>query len=161
MDGVACIIILIALAVALLKAGDWLREFRWRKRNPPEKIAFERARHLARVASPDWSFYEEHLQRPVPSALRDAYLSKDLLTKPVYFSDYYVALEPIDREVCADDNWVLPGIIPFADSEGDPIFLRAGPLESNAVHIAYHDGGGCDVLSQSIEEFVSGLRAGT
>ena len=160
MDGVVFLVILLALAVALLLLNDWVRGLIWRIRNPPEKLAAERTRYLARVASPDWLFYEEHLQRPVPKSLREAYSSKDFITKAFHFSDYYVTFEPIDRAVSPADNWVLPGTFPFADSDGDPIFLRAGPLESNAVHIAYHDGGGTDQLSPSIEEFLCGLRAG-
>jgi hypothetical protein len=160
MVGVVYLAILLGLSVALLLANDWLRRFLWCRRNPPEKLAAERAHYLARVASPDWAYFEEHLQRPVPAALRGAFASKEFVAKSFQFGDYYVTFEPIDRSVSPADNWVLPGVFSFADSDGDPIFLRAGPLENNAVHIAYHDGGGTGQLSPSVEEFLSRLRAG-
>lgn len=160
MEGVAVIAVFVTLAVLLLTLKDRLSVFSWRLKNPPEKIAADRQCFVARLESPDWLFYEEHLQRPVPRMLRETFSSKDFLGKSHYFGNYYVVFAPIDR-AALNENWVLPDIVPFADSDGDPIFLKPGASETNAVYIAYHDGGGSESLAPNVEAFVQGLRVGT
>ena len=159
MEGLVVLAVFVGLAILLLKLNDGLRAFAWRVKNPPEKISADRERLFARIESPDWSFYEEHLQRPVPPTLREAFSSKERLRKSHYFKSYYVAFAPVDRAALAE-NWVMQGIVPFADSDGDPIFLKPGPSELNVVHIAYHDGGGTEALAPDVEAFLDGLRVG-
>jgi len=80
-----------------------------------------------------------------------------LISEPHYFSDIYVTLVPIDK-ASEDDYRDFPGVIPFAESDGDPIYLKPGASEANAVYIAYHDGGDTDELSPGIESFLSELN---
>ena len=147
----------VGLAMLLLVVRDYISGAMWRLRNPPEKLAADEAAYLSRIASPDWLFYEQHLQRPVPNALREAFASSVLLEHPHYFLDTYVTLSPIDKEA-ERENWVLPGIVPFAHSEADPVFVKPGAFASDAVFIAYHDGGEIEKLAPSVDEFISALR---
>lgn len=48
-----------------------LRDYLWRRRHPPEQEAAERKALEERLLSPDWAFYERHLQRLAPAALRE------------------------------------------------------------------------------------------
>ena len=145
------------LAIVVLVVKDKTSKAIWRLRNPPEKLAAEHAAFLKRLASPDWEFYGGHLQRPVPAALREAFASHNLVSRAHHFSEMRVTLSPIDKEA-EGENWVLPGVVPFADSEGDPIFIEPGACASNAVLIAYHDGGGTEELTPSVEAFISELK---
>ena len=156
MEGVLFIAALIVLAVLVLVLKDRLSALLWRTRNPPEKVAADRQRFIERLESPDWLFYEEHLGRPIPAVLRETFSKKEYLGKAYYFGDYYVAFAPVDSAALAE-NWVVQDIVPFADSDGDPIFLKPGASEENAVYIAYHDGGGGDRLAPSVEAFLRGL----
>ena len=150
------LLVLFGLAILLLALKDRLSKALWRLRNPPEKLAAQRAALKSRLNSPDWKFYQQHLQRKVPEALCNAYAAAEIVTKPHYFSDYYVTFCPIDP-AAESENW-LPGILPFADSNGDPIFLKPGHAESEAVYIAYHDGSDIEQLAPSVEAFISGLK---
>ncbi|HEY0725941.1 MAG TPA: hypothetical protein VGD41_18495, partial [Pyrinomonadaceae bacterium] len=133
MEGVLFIAALIVVAVLVLVLKDRLSALFRQMRNPPEKVAADRRRFTARLESPDWLFYEEHLGRPVPAVLRETFSKKEHLGKTHYFGDYYVAFAPVDSAALAE-NWVVQGIVPFADSDGDPIFLKPGASEEDAVY---------------------------
>ena len=148
---------LIVLCVILLVARDRVAKIVWRIKNPPEKLAAQRAAFEHRLRTPDWQFYAEHLQRPVPISLPAAYAKPGLITKAHVFGDYYVTFAPIDRKTLTE-AWVLPGVVAFAESDGDPIFLKVGASASDSVFIAYHDGGGTEELAPSVEAFLSELR---
>ena len=111
----------------------------------------------SRVRAPDWGFLESQLQRPVPPALQALFRSNFISAPALYFGETYLFLSPID---CAalDENWVLRGVVPFAYSEADPIYLKPGPTTANAVFITYHDGNDTEELAPSIEAFTAGLR---
>ncbi len=155
--GAIYLVALFALAVVLLMLKDRLSMLAWRIRNPPAKIAAQRERSEQRLRSPDWVFYEQHLQRPVPAVLRETFATEDRLSGAYHFSDFYVTFAPIDGAALGE-SWVLPGVVPFAESDGDPIFLKPGASTPNAVFIAFHDGGGSEELAPSVEAFVAGLR---
>jgi hypothetical protein len=110
-------------------------------KNPPDGVAAQKLRFEQRLLSPDWKFYQEHLGRQVPEALKHAFGSVTLILSPHHFSDFYVTFFPIDK-AALDETWVLPGIVAFAGSDGDPIFLKPGAASPDSVHIAFHDGGG-------------------
>lgn len=155
--GVAVLVAFFALAIFLLMFKDRASALVSRVKNPPEKVAAERAAFEQRLRSPDWAFYEEHLQRSPPATLREIFSSESLLSCSHHFSDYYVTFSPIDR-AALNEAWVMPGVVAFADSDGDPIFLKPGASSPDTVFIAFHDGGGIEELAPNIAAFVGGLR---
>jgi len=112
------------------------------------------------VRSPDWVFYQSHLQRPVPQALRSLFTSANFSASQLRFGEIELYLSPIDSQALAD-NWVVPGVLPFAYSDADPIYLKPGANASNAVFITYHDGNDTVALAHSIEAFAIGLGVAT
>jgi len=151
---------LLALAVAILKVSDWLRSYRYRKDCTPAARAARQQLFEGRAHSPDWDLYESHLQRPVPEALRALFTATNLSASGLRFGEIDLYLSPVDAEGLKE-NWVIPGVLPFAYSEADPIYLRFGPNTSNAVFITYHDGGDTQELAPSIEAFAAGLGVAT
>lgn len=124
-----------------------------------------------RLRSPNWEFYEAHLGRPVPDALRRFYAQTDLLLSdglnyepPIPGAESCcssLTFLPVDpEELVAGEDWNEYDFVPFAhDEEGDPIFLRPGADVSNAVYIFHHDGGEePEELADSIETFFARLR---
>lgn len=149
---------LFVFAALILLMRDRVATLISRFKNPPEKIAAQKLRFEQRLLSPDWGFYQEHLGRPVPEALKHAFSSATLILSPHHFSDFHVAFSPIDM-TALDEAWVLPGVVAFADSDGDPIFLKPGAASPDSVHIAFHDGGGSQELAPNVEAFLAGLQA--
>jgi hypothetical protein len=154
---VAGLATLFALAGIVLLLRDRAAAAVSRVRNPPEKIKAAREEFERRLEQPDWQAYELHLGRAVPTELREWFSSAGRLSASYQFKDYYVTYAPIDSEGEKEAAWVLPGIMPFASSDGDPIFLKPGSSESDAVHIAYHDGGGTEELAPSVNAFLNVL----
>jgi len=72
-------LVLIVLGVVVCRLIDRIQVAKFRRHNPPEKIAAERRAFEGRIASPDWAFYERHLQRPAPAALRELYADHSLV----------------------------------------------------------------------------------
>jgi hypothetical protein len=155
---IAILGVLFGVAIAILLLKDKASKAIWRRRNPPEKLEAARRLYQARLLKPDWAFYERHLGRPIPQAIVALFGDAERLSSSYRFGDYFVAFAPLDAEGMTEAEWVLPGIVPFANSDGDPIFLRSGTSERDAVFIAYHDGGGTDELAPSIETFLSQLQ---
>ena len=69
-------------------------------------------------------------------------------------------LSPLDSQALRE-NWVAPGVLPFAYSEADPIYLKPGANTSNAVFITYHDGSSTEELAPTIEAFAAALHVAT
>ena len=155
--GALVLVVFLAIAVLLLVLNDRMSALVWRFRNPPGKVAAQELRYEERLRSPDWVFYESHLQRLPPAALREAFLSEGLRSRAHQFSDFHIAFAPIDRTALTD-AWVLPGIVPFAESDGDPICLRPDATTADVVFIAFHDGGDTEELAPSVEAFLAGLK---
>jgi hypothetical protein len=129
-----------AFAVLVVK----LPQIIWRIRNPPEKIEEQRREYEARLLRPDWQFYERHLLRPVPVALRRLFDQQDILDRLGVMFDldgakiYVTGLCPIDEQGLEDArSYFQLDIVPFADSDGDVYFLKPGLNESNAVYEAF------------------------
>jgi hypothetical protein len=120
-----------------------------------------------RLLHPDWIFYERHLQRPVPAALRDLFADRKLITQfgLRYSKQLSIsAFNPIDEHSLHDDSPDIAGYgaVPFANSDcGDPIYLRPGAAEHDKVYMTYHDDpkAGEIVIAESIAEMVEKLRA--
>jgi hypothetical protein len=150
------------LAVAFCWLNDRFVNVLSRWRNPPEKLAAERRAFARRLLSPDWEFYERHLQRPAPPALRELYSDAALLLAQdcEYAGTHSIStFEPLDEEALVDSGeWLGFDAVPFANSDGDMIYLRPGATSSNAVFITYHDGGETEELAPDVSSFVERLR---
>ena len=158
--GVGYVASLLAIAIAILKVSDFVRACRNKEHNTPAARAARRQLFESRVRSPDWVFYQSHLQRPVPQALRSLFTSANFSASQLRFGEIELYLSPIDSQALAD-NWVVPGVLPFAYSDADPIYLKPGANASNAVFITYHDGNDTVALAHSIEAFAIGLGVAT
>lgn len=117
----------------------------------------------ARLLQPDWPFYEQHLQRPAPAALRALYADPPWITATqLVYSDACTihAFAPLNAQY---EHPLLTEMhlhaIPIATNDyGDPIYLKPGALESDAVYLTHHDGGDTEVLADSVAEFVTRLQ---
>lgn len=152
------IVLFIGVPVMILMVRDRISELLWKRRNPPEKIAAERRAYESRIDNPDWHFYEQHLQRGVPIELRNLFdnraltLSKDIVS---YKDEVLSSFAPLDNEGLIETReWIGFDVVPFATSiTGDPIYLRPGPDEGNAVYVTYHDGGDTEEIAPHISDF--------
>lgn len=160
---------ILSIAAALFFGGLFftllLRDYLWRRKHPPEEEAAERKALEVRLLSTDWAFYEHHLQRPAPTALRELFADRALVTRcGLEFSktDSISTFNPLDKDSLIDTADQLGfDIVPFATSDcGDAIFLRPGKSEPDTVFIAYHDdpGKGLVVLADSVAAMVEKLR---
>jgi hypothetical protein len=152
----------IGLPLAILWTRDRVSGALWRRRNPPEKLEAERRAYEQRVLHPDWGFYERHLQRPVPAALREIFVDPRVVTSTdVACGDHVIgSFSPIDEKGLRDTReWIGDDVVAFATTSfGDPIYLRPGPSEPDVVYVTYHDGGDTEVLAASVAE-IGVLRA--
>ena len=116
----------------------------------------------ARIANPDWTFYESHLQRPAPAALRELYSDRELvLTNGTEYDENHdiSTFEPLDEAALVDTHEIFGfDVVPIANSDGDIIYLRPGPTETDAVFITYHDGGDTEQLAPDVSAFLQRLR---
>jgi len=155
---VVCLAGLLSVAVIILRVRD--RAVAIKSRQPHAALEAQRQAFERRVRAPDWHFYGSYLQRPVPSALQTLFCPRFLSAPALCFGETRLFLSPID-EAALQENWVAPGVVPFAYSEADPIYLKPGPAASNAVFITYHDGNATEELAPSVEAFANELRAAT
>lgn len=134
---------------------------------PPEQLAAEAAAQRkafeASLLQPDWSFYERHLQRPAPDALKSLYADEKLITSSLLdYSDHCSVntFEPLNEQnlIDAPEAFDFP-IMPIATNDyGDPIYLKPGSSEADAVYVTWHDGGDTEVLADSVATFAKRLR---
>ena len=154
---IVCFLVLVFIAFIFLWLRDRATYLIWKFRNPPAVVTAMQEAYANRLAAPDWQFYEQHLQRPVPETLRDCYSSPGILYGEHFFGDFHIAFSPIDS-MALHEKWETPGIVAYAVSDGDPIFMKPGSMEPNKVYIEYQDGGDVEELAPSIEAFVAGLQ---
>lgn len=155
--------ILIAVpAVAVLVILLLLDALR-RRRNASSKLPAE---SQTRLLQPDWAFYERHLQRPVPAALRELFSDIALLSASASFHgkrEGISSFEPlIESGLLETHDEIGYDIVPFATSGcGDPIYLEPGPGKSDKVYIAYHDDpGNVEVFAESVARILESGRQG-
>ncbi|MCX6850242.1 MAG: SMI1/KNR4 family protein [Verrucomicrobia bacterium] len=117
----------------------------------------------ASLLQPDWSFYEHYLQRQAPAELRAMYADEELITSTLleYSNECSInTFEPLNESSLyegAEDT--EPPVVVFATTDfGDPIYLKPGPTESDAVYVTYHDDGDTEVLADSVSDFVNRLK---
>ncbi len=141
--------------------------FTLRREVSPEQQAAEHAAQRqasnASLPQPNWHFYEQHLQRPAPAALRALYANEKLITSTLLeYSDKCSinTFEPLNEgSLFKGVEDTAPPVVVFATTDfGDPIYLKPGPTESDAVYVTYHDGGDTEVLADSVSEFVDRLK---
>lgn len=129
----------------------------WQPPATAERIAYE-----ARILKPDWPFYERHLGRPAPAALRELYRDRELILSGGFQYDeahYISTFEPLDAAALLETrDFVGFDILPFANSDGDMIYLRPGPSEPGTVFITYHDGGDTEELASDLSTFLRRSR---
>ena len=163
MQYVLYIAVLVALAVGFCWLNDRFTSAMARRRNPPEKIAADRRAYEQRLLQPDWSFYERHLQRPAPQALRELFSDHVLIvTQGIDYSEdeCISTFEALDEQGLIDSRpWLGFDAVAIATSDfGDPIYLRPGPAESDTVYITHHDGGDTEELAPDVATFLERLR---
>lgn len=155
---------LLCFAAVTLILKDRLERALWNWKNPPEKLAADRTEVERRLLSPDWDFYLEHLGRPVPQALRDLYANRRLIlsTGTILAGEAYItAFEPLDQRALSETkSWIGVEVVPFASSDGDPIYLRPGAMESDAVYVTYHDGSDTEQVSNDVASYLAALVEG-
>jgi hypothetical protein len=160
---------ILSIAAAVFFGGLFftllLRDYLWKRKHPPEEEAAEREAFEARLLAPDWAFYEQHLQRAAPTALRALFADRALVTRyglKFSKSDRIATFDPLDKDGLIDTAELLGfDIVPFATSDcGDPIFMRPGPGEPDTVFIAYHDDPekGLVVFADSVAAMVERIR---
>lgn len=156
------LVLFVGLPVAILWLRDRVSNAR-RGRRTPAKLPADRHAYEERILQPDWKFYEHHLQRPVPAALRELYSDRALVTgqnltysKQESISTFGV----LDEEDMLDTKpWLGFDAVAIATSDfGDPIYLRPGPSETDTVYITHHDGGDTEVFAESTAFMVAKLR---
>jgi hypothetical protein len=142
-----------------------LLHYMGRRKHPPEEEAAERKALEQRILSPDWTFYERHLQRPAPPALRELFKEIGLVTRcGLEFSKSggISTFNPLDENSLIDTADQLGfDVVPFATSDcGDAIFLRPGKDAPDTVYIAYHNdpGKGLVVFANSVAAMIERSR---
>jgi hypothetical protein len=140
-ENIILMVVPAAAVLVILLLKDRISDALRRRRNPPEKIAAELR---ARLLHPDWTFYERHLQRPAPAALRELYSDMALITACSSYRgkrEGISSFEPLNEDCLLDTREDIGyDIVPFATSGcGDPIYLKPGAKEADTVYIAYHD----------------------
>jgi len=147
------------LIILLLK--DRISSVLQRGQNPPEEID---AQFRASLLSPDWAFYERHLQRPAPAALRELYSDMALITACASYRGKREGIGsfwPLNEGHLLDTrNEIGYDIVAFATSGcGDSIYLKPGSKEPDIVYIAYHDDpGNVEVFADSVAAMLEKAR---
>jgi hypothetical protein len=155
----------IGVPVVILILRDRVELALWRRRNPPEKLATDRQAWEKRLFHPDWDFYERHLERPAPIALRELFADDQFIVAQniEYGEDEVIStFNALDEQGLAESrDWLGFDAVAIATNDfGDLIYLRPGPSESDAVYITYHDGGSSEQLelAPDVSTFVHRLR---
>jgi hypothetical protein len=155
------------LAVVVLVLLDRIGEAINRRRNPPEKLAAERRAYEERLLNPDWDFYERHLHRAAPQALRELFADRELIVAQcVEWGDeeeIIGSFDPLDELGLVDSRgWLGFDAVPIATNDfDDMIYLRPGPTESDAVYVTRNDGGDTEQLAPDVAAFIQRLRRAT
>jgi hypothetical protein len=159
---IGLVALLVGVPVGILGLRDLVNRARHGRRNTPEKVAAERRAFEERLFHPDWEFYERHLQRPAPAALRELYADRALLTASLDYDEGEVinTFNPLDEQGLLDTGeWLGFDVVATATSDfGDPIYLRPGRAEPDTVYITHHDGGDTEKFAESVAAMLERLR---
>jgi hypothetical protein len=160
---VVILIIFLVLPVGIVLLSDRISDWRRWRTESPEKMAVERQAYIQRLLHPDWEFYEQHLQRPAPMALKELYSDQVLITLQDinYSEDYNIStFGALDKEGLLDTQpWLGFDVVAIATSDcGDPIYLKPGASEVDKVYITHHDGGDTEEFAESVEAMLRKLK---
>lgn len=159
-EGIIIGILSAAAVVIILLLKDFISDVLRRRQDTPEKLAAE----LHTLMHPDWSFYERHLRRPAPAALRELYSDSALMTAGASYRgkrEGISAFWPLTEDYLLDTHdGIGYDIVPFATSGcGDSIYLRPGANEPDTVYIAYHDDPGyIEIFADSVSVILEKAR---
>jgi hypothetical protein len=160
-ENVILAVIPAAAVVIILLLKDCISDELRRRRNLPEQVD---PTYRARLLTPDWAFYERHLQRPAPAALRELYSDIGLISACESYRGKRQGIscfEPLKEDGLLDTHANIGhNIVPIATSGcGDPIYLKPGVKESDAVYIVFHDDpGNVEVFADSVAVMVQKSR---
>jgi hypothetical protein len=137
--------------------------WRVRERRKARDGAIKRRAIIERLLRPDWAFYERHLRRPAPAALRGLFADRELVMACGLSYEKFGGIStfnPLDEHSLQDAVGGIDfDIVPFACSAcGDSIYLRPGAAETDTVYITYHDEPKTKVFASSVAEMVIKLR---
>jgi len=166
-DTIKSVIFLVALFIGLPILILWLRDRSHRalrqRRHPPETLASDRRAYESRILRPDWGFYERHLRRPAPPALRKLYADRAFVTaQDLEYADgarisTFAALD--EQGLFETRQWLGFDAIAIATTDfSDPIYLRPGSSEAETVYITHHDGGDTELFAESVDAMVERLK---
>jgi len=133
-ENIILVVLPAAAVVIILLLKDRIPALLRRRQNLPEVID---ATYRTSLLSPDWAFYERHLQRPVPVALRELYSDMALISACASYRSKREGIScfvPLREDGLLDThNEVGHNIVPIATSGcGDPIYLKPG---ATGVHL--------------------------
>jgi hypothetical protein len=164
LTGIVAVVSIVGLAVLVLWIRDRFANASHARRNPQEKRAAERKAYEHRILHPDWEFFERHLGRPIPAAIKELYADRELVTSGITYGDddFISTFMPLDANAPLDTrDYVGFDIVPIATSIcGDPIYLRPGASQPDTVYVTYHDGGDTEVFAESVEAMLAIIRRG-
>ncbi len=155
------------LVFVAMMAFGWFTLRNARRGEGPTRKEIEEAMaaRIEALLHPDWAFYEEHLRRPIPEALKRIYEDPDKVLACLDLSDtkgekYWIEFEPLQRDYLepSEASGLPYDIVPIAMIEDKtPIFLKPGEHETNQVlTTAYPEGPALIMtLADSVESFLS------
>ena len=157
------LILLVPFLLLILR--DRVLGARRKRQDQSVRLDAERSAYRERILRPDWAFYERHLQRPVPSALRDLYADRSLVGSVGfgYSKDLWIStFDALDEQGLRDsrDQLGFDAIAIATNGYGDPIYLRPGTAEPDIVYVTFHDGGDTEEIAPDAAAFVRCLRQG-
>ena len=128
-----------------------------------EKLAAEWKEYQNRIQVPDWEFYANHLQRDVPDAIRNLFANTEVVLSDCAEScgdqtiSRFGVIDPAN--LVQSKEWIGADVVAIAYNVfGDPIYLRPGRNETNAVYVTYHDGGDTEQIAANVSEFVASIQ---
>ncbi len=158
---VSYVLVLAAIALLLLVSRDNIHAL-WRRRPAAQRAAAEaRRRYEERLISPDWTRYEAHLQRPIPSEIRELYADRTLIVRGgVILRDHFYLSTFVPLDALSMSEYAQFGVdaMPIADMDGDILYLRLGPKEPDVLWVTHHDGGDTEPFALSLKDFVASVR---
>ena len=119
-----------------------------------------------RLLQPDWEFYETHLGRPVPTALRELYGDRNLIAAsdlPIPGDAVVARFQPLDSDALVDSVPVLNcDFLPIATTtSGDQVLLRPGKSAGDVVYLLAHETGELIPVAPSVDSLLRHIRSST
>ena len=120
----------------------------------------EMAHFNENLQKPDWPIFRKHLKREAPEILKQAYADVAFISKTHHLDGQPLHFLPIQKRSVPEHLPFLNNYFSFAELDEDPVFLKPGQDEHNAVYRLPGNDDPDDLfeeLSPSIEEFMGKL----